>query len=291
VIQRDCPLRRKASGCGDEAGPNMAVMYGGYYDESMDDVSFAVAGYIAPYDTWIHLDWAWRDLLKAWKIKYFKASECENGLGEFAQYRDNPADVKSRLKTHEWERLQEAKNQFIDAIVKHSDFIQGAGAATILKDFNRIISEEPEARRLFREHPYYVCFQGALAASTKKMYEENSRRATEGKLYIKPIFDSHKDFSDIARIAYERFREINTRAATILLPIGYEDDIDTPALQAADMLAYEMRKYMTKVVQNPERPIRKQLERLTPTVERVFKLDYNTLKVILVNQRPRKAEC
>src|SRR5271154_4725089 len=169
----------------------MAVMYGGYYDESMDDVSFAVAGYIAPYDTWIHLDWAWRDLLKAWNVKYFKASECENGLGEFAQYRDNPTDAKSRLKTHEWEKLQEAKNQFIDAIVKHSDFIQGTGAVTNLKDFNRIISEESEARRLFMDHPYYVCFQAALAAGTKKMYEENLRRAGEGKLYIKPIFDSH----------------------------------------------------------------------------------------------------
>jgi hypothetical protein len=32
---------------------------------------------------------------------------------------------------------------------------------------------------------------------------------------------------------YEKFREKNTRAATLLLPLNYENDVDTPALQAA----------------------------------------------------------
>jgi hypothetical protein len=226
------------------------------------------------------------DLAKAWRIKYFKASECENGLGEFAQYRDNPADVKTRLKQHEWEKLQKAKGQFIDAICKHADYIRGSGAVTNLKDFQRIISENAKAHALFMDHPYYVCLQAALSSATRKMFEENLHRSNEGKLYIKPIFDSHKDFSDIARIAYEKFRAKNTRAATILLPLDYEDDLDTPALQAADMLAYEVRKHMTNRGRSPKRPMRNQLQKLLKTVkESIYVLDYDALNAIVSRQR------
>jgi hypothetical protein len=262
----------------------MAVIYGGYYDESADDASFSVAGFIAPYDTWIHLDWAWSDLVKVWKVKYFKASECVNGLGEFAQYRDNPLDVKSRLKAHEWKKLQEAYTQFSDIILKHADYLRGSGAVTYFEDFQKLIKEDPKAHALFMDHPYYVCLQAALHASTDKMYEANATRLGENKLYIKPIFDSHEEFSDIARIAYEKFRVKNTRAATVLLPLDYADDIDTPALQAADMLAYEARKHATNLEHSKE--MRPQMQRLLRVVETVKRLDYPTLKLIVDNQRP-----
>jgi hypothetical protein len=269
----------------------MAVIYGGYFDESADDTSFSVAGYTAPYDTWIHLDWRWRDLTKAWNIKYFKASECENGLGEFAQYRDNPTNVKARLKQHEWEKLQLAKGQFIDAICKHADYIRGSGAVTSLKDFQRITSENAKAHALFMDHPYYVCLQATLSSATRTMFVENLRRSKENKLYVKPIFDSHEDFSEIARIAYDRFREKNTRAATILLPLNYEDDIDTPALQVADMLAYEVRKYLTNQGRTPDRPMREQLQKLLATIkDRIYRLDYEALKMIVENQRDETAK-
>lgn len=264
----------------------MAVVYGGYYDESGDDATFAVAGFMAPYETWIHLDWAWRDLVKEWKIEYFKASECVNGLEQFAQYRDNPLDVKSRLKTHEWEKLQIAYRQFGDLIRKHSHYLMGYGAVAYLKDFRRIVAEDPKALALFMDHPYYVCLQAALHASTERMFEENKNRLFENKLYIKPIFDSHEEFSTKAKIAYDKFREKNKRAGTLLLPLNYEDDVDTPALQAADMFAYEARKHGTNLERHPERDMRPEMERLLPFVDKVKRLDYATLKLLVAHQRP-----
>jgi len=264
----------------------MAVIYGGYFDESGDGDSFCVAGFAAPYDTWIYLDWAWRDLSKVWRIDYFKASECVNGLGQFAQYRDNPLDLKSKLQPHEWEKLQEAYTQFGDLILKQADYLRGAGAVAYWQDFKKIIHEDPRAHALFMDHPYYVCLQAALHTTTEKMYEENLKRSVENKLYIKPIFDSHKEFSDIARIAYEKFREKNTRAATVLLPLYYENDIDTPALQVADMLAYEARKHGTNLERNPSREMRPQMQKLLRVTEKVKRLDYKTLKLIVANQRP-----
>src|SRR5260370_10565935 len=97
------------------------VIYGAYFDESDQRPGFAMAGYSASYLTWVHLDWAWRDLLARWKVAFFKASECENLLGEFAQYRDCPSDLKSRLKPHEFEKVKEIKTQFINAICCHRD--------------------------------------------------------------------------------------------------------------------------------------------------------------------------
>jgi hypothetical protein len=135
------------------------------------------------------------------------------------------------------------------------------------------------------DHPYYLCLQAALHAPTKKMFKANLRRPKETKLYIKPIFDSHEEFSGIARLAYGKFLEKNTRAATLLLPLNYADDVDTPALQAADMLAYETRKYATNQERSPTQPMRPQLQKLLGLIETVFKLDYNSLKLIIAKQR------
>jgi len=262
------------------------VIYGGYYDESGDGCSFAVAGYAASYLTWVHLDWEWRDLLELWKIKYFKASECESGLGEFAQYRDDPRNLKADLEPHERERLREAKTRFVDAICKHFDDLRGVGAVVSVKDFDRIISEDAVARSLFMDHPYFVCLQAALVAATTPMRKANETRPKDDQVYLKPIFDSHEEYSTIAKVAYNKFLMKNPLSARILLPLNYDDDISTSALQVADMLAYEARKEMTKRIRHPERDTRVPMARLIPGIEKIFKLDFASLRTIIDNQSP-----
>jgi hypothetical protein len=263
----------------------MAVIYAGYYDESSDDLSFSVAGFIGPMRSWVHLDWAWRDLLAKWSVKYFKASECVQGLGQFAQYRDDPLNVKARLKTHEWEKLQAAYIDFGDAILEHSDYLIGGGATVPWSDFEKIIGESAKARTYLLDHPYYICLQATLHAATVNMVEENKSRSEDGRLYIKPVFDSHEEYAEIARIAYEKFTEKNKTAGTVLLPLRYDDDIDTPALQAADMLAYEGRKFSSNKARTPERDMREGLKRLLPVVDKIKDLNYDILKLIIDHQR------
>src|SRR5579864_6339508 len=130
------------------------VIYGAFFDERDEKPSFSLAGYSDAYDTWLHLDWAWRCLLTKWKLNHFKASECENLLGEFAQYRNNPKDLKSPLTSDERAKAVEAKTAFVDAICKHGDDLHGYGAVVILKDFEKLISESDEANRLFMDKPY-----------------------------------------------------------------------------------------------------------------------------------------
>jgi len=261
------------------------VIYGAYYDESDERPGFSLAGYAASYETWVHLDWNWQSLLKKWNLAYFKASECENLLGEFAQYRDCPTDLKSDLKPNERSRLIEIKTDFVDAICKQSDDLQGYGAVVVVDDFDRIISEDTAARELFMDKPYYVCFQLCLVAAAMPARAFNLRQPRENHIYIKPIFDSHKEYSGLAKSLFDKFLKGNPRSAEVLLPPDYKDDKTVSALQVADTLCYEARKHLTRKIAHPQDEyIRKPLERLRPFVYRIYKLDYQALKLIVARQ-------
>jgi hypothetical protein len=262
----------------------MPVIYGAYYDESDEKPGFSVAGYAASYETWVHLDWKWQSLLKKWKLAYFKASECENLLGQFAQYRDNPADLDSPLKPHERDRLIEIKTEFVDAICKHSDDLQGYGAVVILDDFEKIISEDAEAKRIFMDKPYYVCFQLCLVAAAMPARDHNLRHPKEEHVYIKPIFDSHEEYSRLAKPVFDKFLAGNPRSAEVLLPVNYDDDKAVSALQVADNLAYEARKHLTRQIVKGDEYTRKPMGRLRPFVYRIYRLDYQALKLIVARQ-------
>jgi hypothetical protein len=263
------------------------VIYGTYYDESDEKPGFSVAGYSAPYETWVHLDWKWQCLLKKWKLAYFKASECENLLGEFAQYRDNPTDLASPLKANERDKLIEIKTEFVDAICKHGDDLHGYGAVVILDDFEKIISEDAEAKRIFMDKPYYICLQLCLVAAAMPARDHNLQHPNrEEHVYIKPIFDSHKDYSDLAKLTFDKFLKKNPRSAEVLLPLDYEDDKLVSALQVADNLAYEARKHLTRQIVKGDDYIRKPMERFRPFIYRIYRLDYQALKLIVARQDP-----
>jgi hypothetical protein len=263
------------------------VIYCAYYDESDEKPGFSLAGYSASYATWVHLDWAWQCLLRKWKLEYFKASECENLLGQFARYRDKPADLKAPLKPSERARQIEIKTQFIDLICKHSDDLQGYGAVVVLEDFQRIISEDANARRIFLDKPYYVCLQLCLAATAMPVRDHNQRHTNrEDHVSVKPIFDSHQEYSRLATMAFERFLQANPRSAEVLLPLDYEQDREVSALQVADNLAYEARKHLTRQIRECDDYMRKPMERLRPFIYRIYRPDYDALKLIVARQNP-----
>lgn len=263
------------------------VIYGAYYDESEHGSSFCLGGYAAAYDTWIHLDWAWGDLLKKWNLRYFKASECENGLEQFAQYRDDPNNVKTDLKPHERDKLKQIKTEFVDAICKHHDDLQGYGAVVVVDDFRRLVSEDQEALRLLSDKPYYICFQLCLMAAAYPARAANQHLPYDHRIRIKPIFDSHKEYSALAKQLFDGFTKKNPKSAEVLLPPDYEDDLDTSALQVADSLAYEARKFLSRQIRDPlDEYMRPPLIRMLPSVYRMYRLDYEALKLIIKRQEP-----
>lgn len=254
------------------------MLYAGYFDESDESPSFSLAGYIAASDTWIHLEWKWRDLLKRWKVRYFKASECSNLLGEFAQYREDPEDLRSQLSPQEFATSTEAMTQFIDLMCAHKDDLRGYGAVAIKDDFFKVTSHDERAARALLDNPYYACFQLCLVASAQAAREGNLRRHPRDWVLIKPIFDSHERISGTARRLFDAFVKENPLSAELLYPIDYDDDIRLVRLQVADVLAYETRKLLTGELRGlANLKLRKSMERLLEFTYHIYRLDYNTL--------------
>lgn len=249
-----------------------------YFDESSDDIVFSIAGYVSDYATWCHLDWSWRDLLKKWDVAYFKASECETLVGEFLKHRTDPEHPRAPMTQHDKDVARYIRTDFIDAICKSETAIFGVGNALIKADFEKIIGENEKALHLFGTDPYFVCLQVCLTRMVKKLRDDNGPIA--GKHWVKPIFDSHEKVSGMAKIVYDKFRQKNPDVSAVLLPLDYQSDIETPALQAADLLVYEVRKYLIGQ-QFDNRPPRKSWERLSPTIYAVDRLDYAQFARIL----------
>ena len=262
------------------------VIAGSYFDESVAQGCFSLAGYMANYYAWVHFDWKWRALLEKWKIAYFKASECDSGFEQFAQYRDNPNDVQARLKQHEKDKLRAAKIDFVDCILDFRHEISGYGTVVIENDFARLMAEDSNARRLLMGNPYYIALQLALVGVALPIYEYNQPRPKDKRCFIKPIFDSHKEYSKYTKLLFDKFAAKNPKSREVLLPPDHESDMDTAALQAADLLAYEARKLLVGQLASPPQPERVAMIRLLPTVQKIFKLDYDTLRMLMARQKP-----
>lgn len=83
------------------------VGVGGYFDESVDKKyrCFIMAGYLCQYGITVLLGWKWEEVLKQHNLRYFKGSECDSGMGEFLQFRDDPTNPSAALKDHEKKNL------------------------------------------------------------------------------------------------------------------------------------------------------------------------------------------
>lgn len=263
------------------------VLYGGCSDESDAKPGFAIAGYSAAIDTWRRLECQWQELLKRWNLKYFKASECENGLAEFAQYRDDSTNLKSPLKPHERERLRKAKIDFVDAICKHHHVLQGYGAAIITEDFEGVIDEDPGAPSLFLDKPYSIGAQLCLIAAAMLVRDLNTRRSSHDQIEIRPILGSYEERGGIAKAVFDNFAKKNPRSAEVILPPQFDEDRTNSCLQVADTLAYEICKQLTRKPKTPDDDyMRVPLRSLLPAMHRVFRLDRKNLTDIMRNHTP-----
>ncbi len=207
------------------------VLCAAHFDESHEKPGLAVAGYSAAIDTWWRLDCQWQALLKRWNLKYFKASECEKGLVEFAQYRDDLAAPKSPLKPHERERLRKVKLEFIDAICARHHVLQGYGAAIATEDFKRIIAEDPIAPIIFLDKSYYIGAQLCLVAAAMLVIDINICRS--GKQLLATTNNTKDDYMRVSlhsllpaihrvfRLDYKNLKQITCNHSPDSIPIRH----------------------------------------------------------------------
>lgn len=261
---------------------------GGYFDESFDeceDRCYTIAGYIGPQLPAVILDLRWKDLLKHYNMAYFKCSELEFGFGEFAQYRDDPSNMQAPLSAQEKAKIREIKTAFVNLICDEEHML-GISASVILRDYKLLQMQEPElAKRL--PDPYTMCGQLVMVEAGTVVNWSNANSSPDNQTLLRPVFDSHEDYSFRFIKAFESFSQKNPKSAQYLLPPIYETEQTYRCIQAADCLAYEARRLVDRTVYEPN-DIRDRvaMNRLAEHVRAIYVLDYYALKHIAANQSP-----
>src|ERR1700751_666995 len=111
------------------------MIIGSYLDESFDykqTGTFVVGGILGRGVPIFELERRWEKLLKRSDISigYFKASECHNGLGEFAKFVSNPKSIPPAERS----KLDSISHEFLSLIAnpvlfdeKHYLCVHGVG--------------------------------------------------------------------------------------------------------------------------------------------------------------------
>jgi hypothetical protein len=262
---------------------SLMLLAAGYFDESTDgefeERVFTVGGYVTSGYPAIHLDLKWRDLLTKYEIEYFKASELEAGIGQFAKFRDKPKNAsKDRFTEREREFFRCIKTEFVDLLSQQEGMI-GISATVHMRQFKAFALDHPD---LFRKLPtvYGLCAQLVMVDAGYLMNETQASNPPHLHGLLRPIFDSHKDYERLTVDTFDRFCKANPEASRLLLPPIFEDDKKYLCLQSADLFVYEVRRTISNYFFEPKRELRIAMKKLFPQAAHSYVLDYEALKLI-----------
>jgi hypothetical protein len=243
-----------------------------------DSPWYVLAGYVGTTQSWAAFDEPWRAILD-WrpKLDYFKASEAESlrSDGKWAGVSED--DRNERI------------NAFIEVIGKHA--LRSLYVRVKQQDYNEVI--KPYVPEQW-DNAYYFLFTGIIAAGTSvEKYFGPSRP-------IEFVFDnanelekpSHKLYNQVAGAPQFGKRVIKVR---------YEDEQQFLPLQAADLLAWQVRRRFS--IEESPRPqfeaalscppepyfshtiTRSELEKLGQTMDDHWKLEW-AIKGLPERSRP-----
>jgi hypothetical protein len=260
----------------------------GYFDESTDEdtegLCYTVAGFIGNQHVTALLDLYWKDVLDRYEIEYFKASELNAGTGQFQKFRDEPLNTNWRpFSQREKDLFTNIKTDFTDVIVKNASGLCGIAIVLILPDLERLRLEYKHAEAL--PVPYSICANVALVEAGMIINALNTGRSGEKLHWLRPVFDSHEIYSNRTLAAWATFCERNPDATKYMLRPHYEREQDYRMLQAADNLAFEVRKLTSRI--HPVKqailyPVRASFGRLweSKAIFTFYTLDYAALKAL-----------
>jgi len=253
-----------------------------YFDESSDAKAervFTLGAYTALTRDWVHdFEPPWEELLKKHNLDYFRAVDCENGTGPFEQFRANPFPLP--LTTEDKAKLSQIKTEFVDLALSLR-YMWGLGVNVFVDDLRSLLRSEPKAEAVLGTEPYLIGYQlllskiGLVAKAFNDAQKKGFRRHVVGF-----VFDENKDMKSRAKLEYERFQARSPESSTWMASLTFADDRRVLELQAADNLAFEVRKncFNRRFDTRKERVA---LTRLKDRIGIIYDLDLRSLKVLL----------
>lgn len=225
----------------------MAFDYSSYMDESFDmklRELYSVGGLIGQGPAFFELEKKWENLCRRpdIDIEYFKASECTMGTGQFAKF----VAIERYPTPKEQERLDDISCEFIGLIT--NEVVVGHGFTIIQDDFYEVIKASG-ARAILGDDPYRLAYDLAMIQCAWVMKDLESKIALAAQPWsnvprprVSFVCDEHEKYSPRANEAYLHLKKTNPNAAKYMASYTYADERALPVLQAADVIAYEVRR-------------------------------------------------
>jgi hypothetical protein len=220
------------------------MMVGSYMDESFDRKQagvFSVGGILARGIPLFDLDRRWEQLRKRPDIgiKYFKASECQSGKGEFAKFVADPNNITPKERTI----LDSISHEFLDLIAHPVPFDDDAhlcvqGVGVVQSEFYDVI-RDPNAKAILGNSPYRLAYDLAMIQCAWAMKELGG--GEEG-WEVSFICDEDAEHSPMAAEAFRNLRSTNPNASKYMATFSSVDDKKCEPLQAADAAIFEIRR-------------------------------------------------
>jgi hypothetical protein len=193
---------------------------------------YILAGYYAPLAIWREFCPKWQKILDLEpRLEYFKMSEAESRKGEFSGF----------LPEQRTRRV----NRFIDVILTHH--LQEASVAVPRETYTKILY--PILHK-YHASPYYFAFIAMVSALAGINRYSGSAEETDF------IFDEQVGMETKAVRLYHRLKGYFPERQ--FGRVAYRTDKDFLPLQAADLIAWQMRRFRC----TPEEPLRDELRRL-----------------------------
>ncbi len=208
-----------------------------YCDESHDNTTYALAGWIADSSSWDWLDPVWKAMLKQHNAPAFHAAEIVG--------RDTITD--SRFKGWTFEQEVALFSHATDILTESEKLpdLCSIGCSVAVPDKSNIESQDVL---------WFLLFGRLLA-----MLVEFDRGG------ISLMFDEKPELRGIVDRFYYQAKELIDKAHPGKLAncaLSFRSDETTMPLQAADFFAYEWRKRISDRVKEPHKKIRKSYARL-----------------------------
>jgi len=212
------------------------VMFTAYFDDSaseQDERLFVLAGYVHSAESWLAFSDDWQAALDAHpRIEYLHMVEAENLRGPFKG----------------WSHVE--KDRKVDAmasvIAKYAPWSIECSVSRSV--FEKIL--KPTTPYEIRGH-YFPCFY-AVIIRLAQMHVSMGHT-----LPIDFIFDEHGAIGAEAAVWYEAIKSMQSPEVSRVLgssPI-FRDDVKVLPLQAADLLAWHLRRMRERRNQNEQRPV------------------------------------
>jgi hypothetical protein len=220
------------------------MMFGSYMDESFDRQPtgvFAVGGILGRGIPLFELERRWEKLLRqpGIDIKYFKASDCQSGTGEFAKFVIDPKHITAVERA----KLDSISHDFLRLIAHPVLFdprpflcVQGTGV--VQGDFYDII-KDPKARAVLGDSPYWLAYHLAMIQCAWAMKELGDGQPGN---YVSFDCDQDQEHSSGAEKAYKDLKATNPDASEYMGSFSSRDEKECFALQAADAAIFEVRR-------------------------------------------------